>query len=78
MGENLVRMLLHDRPNIFVRVLFDPQTVRICLIGLWTTEFGAGLALIAVVVANILYSEHGELLEERFRKGFSSTICPVT
>jgi hypothetical protein len=33
--------------------------------GLWTTEFGAGLALAALVVALIFYAKRGELPAQR-------------
>lgn len=60
-GSVWTGMLLHGSHNIFVQALFDAQTVRTRLTGIWTTEFGAGLALVAVVVAIISYSKRSEL-----------------
>lgn len=70
-GSVWTGMLLHGSHNIFVQAFFDAQTLRTHLTGLWTTEFGAGLALIAVVVAIIFYAKRRELPEQRFRKEFS-------
>jgi len=54
-------MLLHASHNLFAQAFFDAQTRRARVTGLWTTEFGAGLAFIAVVVAVIFYAKRGEL-----------------
>lgn len=60
-GSVWTGMLLHGSHNIFVQALFDAQTVRTRLTGIWTTEFGAGLALVAVAIAIIFYSKRSEL-----------------
>ena len=54
-------MLLHASHNLFVQAFFDAQTRPARVTGLWTTEFGAGLALAALVVAMIFYAKRGEL-----------------
>jgi hypothetical protein len=48
-----------------VQAFFDAQTRRARVIDLWTTEFGAGLALTALVVAIIFYAKRGELWPQR-------------
>jgi hypothetical protein len=44
-----------------VQAFFDAQTRRARVIELWTTEFGAGLAIAALVVAAIFYAKRDEL-----------------
>jgi CAAX protease family protein len=41
-------VLLHVSHNLFVRAFFDAQTRHARVIELWTTEFGAGLAIAAI------------------------------
>lgn len=60
-GSVWTGMLLHGSHNIFVQAFFDAQTRPARVTGLWTTEFGAGLALAALVVALIFYAKSGEL-----------------
>jgi membrane protease YdiL (CAAX protease family) len=60
-GSVWTGMLLHASHNLFVQAFFDGQTRRARVTGLWTTEFGAGLALAALVVAIIFYAKRGEL-----------------
>jgi uncharacterized protein len=60
-GSVWTGMLLHASHNLFVQAFFDAQTRRARVTGLWTTEFGAGLALAALVVAIIFYAKRGEL-----------------
>jgi membrane protease YdiL (CAAX protease family) len=60
-GSVWTGMLLHASHNLFVQAFFDAQTRRARVTGLWTTEFGAGLALAALVVALIFYAKRGEL-----------------
>jgi uncharacterized protein len=60
-GSVWTGMLLHASHNCFIQAFFDPQTRHARLTDLWTTEFGAGLALAAIVVAIIFYRKRGEL-----------------
>lgn len=60
-GSVWTGMLLHASHNLFVQGFFDPQTRHAKFTILWTTEFGAGLALAAVAVAVIFYRKRGEL-----------------
>jgi len=64
-GSVWTGMLLHASHNPFVQAFFDAQTRRDRVTGLWTTKFGAGLALIALVVAIIFYAKRGELSAQR-------------
>jgi len=64
-GSVWTGMLLHASHNLFVQAFFDAQTRRARVTGLWTTEFGAGLALGALVVAIIFYAKRGELPAQR-------------
>ena len=54
-------MIAHASHNLFVQAWFDSQTRHARLTDLWTTEFGAGLALSAIVLAIIFYRRRGEL-----------------
>ena len=60
-GSVWTAMLLHASHNLFVQAFFDAQTRRTRVTGLWTTEFGSGLALAALVVAIVFYAKRGEL-----------------
>ena len=60
-GSLWTGVLLHASHNLFVQAFFDPQTAHTKFTILWTTEFGAGLALAAIVVAVIFYRKRGEL-----------------
>jgi uncharacterized protein len=60
-GSVWTGMLLHASHNLFVQAFFDAQTRNARVTGLWTTEFGAGLALAAIFVALIFYAKRGEL-----------------
>lgn len=63
-GSLWTGMLLHASHNLFVQGFFDAQTRPSKFTNLWTTEFGAGLALVSIVVAVIIYRMRGELLEQ--------------
>jgi uncharacterized protein len=64
-GSVWTGMLLHASHNLFVQAFFDAQTRRARVTGLWTTEFGTGLAFGALVVAIIFYAKRGELPAQR-------------
>lgn len=58
-------MLLHASHNIFIQGFFDPLTRPATVTNYMIGEFGAGLAIIAVVIAVICYKKRGELPESR-------------
>ena len=60
-GSVWTGMLLHASHNLFVQAFFGAQTRRTRVTGLWTTEFGSGLALAALVLAIVFYAKRGEL-----------------
>jgi len=60
-GSVWTGMLLHASHNLFVQAFFDAQTRRARLTDLGTTEFGAGLALAALVVGIIFYAKRSEI-----------------
>ena len=60
-GSVWTGMFLHAGHNIFIQSFFDAQTRHSRLTDLWTTEFGAGLAIAGVVMAAICYSKRGDL-----------------
>jgi membrane protease YdiL (CAAX protease family) len=64
-GSVWTGMLLHASHNLFVQAFFDAQTRSARITGLWTTEFGAGLALAGLVVALVFYAKRGELPAQR-------------
>jgi CAAX protease family protein len=76
-GSVWTGMLLHASHNLFVQAFFDAQTRRARVTGLWTTEFGAGLALAALVVALIFYAKRGELSAQR-ESGFASQTSSIS
>jgi membrane protease YdiL (CAAX protease family) len=60
-GSVWTGMLLHASHNLFIQAFFDPQTRHARLSDLWTTEFGAGLAIVSIVVALIVANKSSEL-----------------
>lgn len=54
-------MFLHASHNIFIQSFFDPLTRPGLATKYLTTEFGAGLAIMAVIIAVIFYEKRGEL-----------------
>jgi hypothetical protein len=72
-------MLLPAGHNLFVQAFFDAQTRRARVTGLWTTEFGVGLALAALVVTIVFYVKRGELPAQREPESAprTSSISPV-
>ncbi len=60
-GSVWTGMFLHASHNIFIQSFFDPLTRPSLATKYLTTEFGAGLAIMAVVIAVIFYEKRGEL-----------------
>jgi len=60
-GSVWTGMLLHASHNCFIQGFFDPQTRHARLTDLWTTEFGAGLALVGIALAIIFYRKRTDL-----------------
>ena len=54
-------MFLHASHNIFIQGFFDPLTRPAAVTNYMIGEFGAGLAIMAVVIAVICYKKRGEL-----------------
>ena len=77
-GSVWTAMLLHASHNLFVQAFFDAQTRRAHVTELWTTEFGAGLAIAALVVGIIFYTKRGELPTRRQAESTSRTSSPAT
>jgi membrane protease YdiL (CAAX protease family) len=60
-GSVWTGMFLHASHNVFIQAFFDTQTRHSRFTDLWTTEFGAGLAIMGIAIAAICYSKRGEL-----------------
>jgi membrane protease YdiL (CAAX protease family) len=60
-GSVWTGMFLHASHNVFIQGFFDTQTRHSRFTDLWTTEFGAGLAIMGIAIAVICYSKRGEL-----------------
>lgn len=60
-GSVWTGMLLHASHNLFIQAFFDPQTRHARVSDLWTTEFGAGLAIVSIIVALIVANKGNEL-----------------
>jgi len=60
-GSVWTGMLLHASHNLFIQAFFDPQTRHARVSDLWTTEFGAGLAIVSIIVALIVANKSSEL-----------------
>lgn len=65
-------MFLHASHNIFIQGFFDPLTRPAPLTNYLIGEFGAGLAIVAIVVAAICYKKRGELPESRANEAASA------
>ena len=63
-GSVWTGMFLHASHNIFIQAFFDAQTRHSRFTDLWTTEFGAGLSIMGIVVAAICIAKRGELPTE--------------
>ncbi len=77
-GSVWTGMILHASHNLFVQAFYDAQTRPGRLTDLWTTEFGAGLALAGIGVALIFYARRNELtaaaVEPRVSQPSRSTV----
>jgi uncharacterized protein len=62
-GSVWTGMFLHASHNIFIQGFFDPLTRPALLTRYLIGEFGAGLAIVAVIVAVIFYEKRGQLPE---------------
>jgi uncharacterized protein len=60
-GSVWTGMLLHASHNLFIQAFFDPFTRHAKITDLWTTEFGAGLAIAGVIIGVIFYSKADQL-----------------
>lgn len=60
-GSVWTGMFLHASHNIFIQSFFDPLTRPSLATKYLTTEFGAGLAIMAIIIAVIFYEKRGEL-----------------
>ena len=60
-GSVWTGVLLHGSHNLFIQAFFDSLTRHSRFTALWTTEFGAGLALAGIALAVIFYRKRGEL-----------------
>lgn len=77
-GSVWTGVLLHASHNLFVQGFFDAQTRRARVTDLWTTEFGAGLAIAALVVGIIFYAKRVELPAQRQAESTSQTSSRAT
>ncbi len=60
-GSLWTGMLLHASHNLFIQAFFDPLTRQTKLTGYVTTEFGAGLAVVLLIIAFVCYRRRNEL-----------------
>ena len=66
-GSVWTGMLLHASHNIFIQGFFDPLTRPAPVTNYLIGEFGAGLAIVAVVIALICYKKKGELPQPQMK-----------
>jgi uncharacterized protein len=64
-GSVWTGMFLHASHNIFIQGFFDPLTWPAVATTYLIGEFGAGLAIMAVIIAVIFYEKRGELPQTR-------------
>lgn len=67
-GSVWTGMLLHASHNIFIQGFFDPLTRPARVTNYLIGEFGAGLAIVAVVIAAICYKKRGELPQSQVKE----------
>lgn len=60
-GSVWTGMFLHASHNIFIQAFFDPLTRPATATRYLVGEFGAGLAIVAVIIGVIFYEKRGEL-----------------
>jgi membrane protease YdiL (CAAX protease family) len=72
-GSVWTTMLLHASHNIFIQAFFDPLTRPTLATKYLIGEFGAGLAIVAVVIAAICYGKRGELPQGRPEQSSAAT-----
>jgi uncharacterized protein len=60
-GSVWTGMFLHASHNIFIQSFFDPLTRPATATKYLIGEFGAGLAIVAVIIGAIFYEKRGEL-----------------
>jgi membrane protease YdiL (CAAX protease family) len=60
-GSLWTAVILHASHNLFVQAIFDPMTLDFGLTPYLVTEFGAGLAIVYVLVALYYWRRRGEV-----------------
>jgi len=60
-GSVWTGMFLHASHNLFIQAFFDPFTRHAKVTDLWTTEFGAGLAIAGIILGVIFYAKADQL-----------------
>lgn len=63
-GSLWTSVFLHASHNVFVQQVFTPLTYNTGNTAYFVDEFGAGLAVVAIVVAYIFWRRRGELVEQ--------------
>ncbi len=64
-GSVWTGVFLHASHNIFIQAFFDPLTRSARITDYVTSEFGCGLAVVALILAVIFYRKRDELPERR-------------
>jgi membrane protease YdiL (CAAX protease family) len=64
-GSLWTAVILHAAHNMFVQVLFDGATIESGVTGYITTEFGAGMAIMYLLLAFWFWKRRGSLLLRR-------------
>ncbi len=76
-GSVWTGMFLHASHNIFIQSFFDPLTRPSLATKYLTTEFGAGLAIMAIILAVIFYEKRGELPQTSVTQGTASSAAQL-
>lgn len=71
-GSVWTGMLLHASHNIFIQGFFDPLTRPATITNYLIGEFGAGLAIVAIIVAAICYARRKELPERQLAQAVTN------